>query len=125
MRHLLLIFLFLLTTSFAGNQSVSQYDLVIYGGTAAAVTAAVQAKGTGRQSARACVRFKLAHRLWQHPYGAGLHDFGAIRRYGGRAGDRWRRGGSRPAVLETERAFIERRANSRICDRKTELMSDS
>jgi hypothetical protein len=46
MRHLLLVFLFLFTTSSAGNQS--EYDLVIYGGTAAAVTAAVQAKKMGK-----------------------------------------------------------------------------
>lgn len=48
MRHLLLVFLFLFTTPSAGNQSASSYDLVIYGGTAAAVTAAVQAKKMGR-----------------------------------------------------------------------------
>lgn len=48
MRHLLLAFLFLFTTSSAGNQSASQYDLVIYGGTAAAVTAAAQAKRMGK-----------------------------------------------------------------------------
>jgi FAD-dependent oxidoreductase family protein len=46
MRHLLLFFLFLFATTSAGNQS--QYDLVIYGGTAAAVTAAVQAKKMGK-----------------------------------------------------------------------------
>src|SRR5215467_7697250 len=49
MRHLLLVFLFLFTTSsmcVCGNQS--EYDLVIYGGTAAAVTAAVQAKKMGK-----------------------------------------------------------------------------
>jgi hypothetical protein len=50
MRHLLLAFLFLFITSSAGNQSASQYDLVIYGGTAAAVTAAVQAKRMGKTS---------------------------------------------------------------------------
>jgi FAD dependent oxidoreductase len=48
MRHLLLVFLFLFTASSAGSQSASQYDLVIYGGTAAAVTAAVQAKRMGK-----------------------------------------------------------------------------
>jgi hypothetical protein len=48
MRHLLLAFIFLFATSSAGNQSASQYDLVIYGGTAAAVTAAVQAKKMGK-----------------------------------------------------------------------------
>jgi FAD dependent oxidoreductase len=48
MRYLLLVFLLLFTTSSAGNQSASQYDLVIYGGTAAAVTAAVQAKKMGK-----------------------------------------------------------------------------
>src|SRR6266545_5706917 len=48
MRYLLLVFLLLFTTSSAGNQSASQYDLVIYGGTAAAVTAAVQAKRMGK-----------------------------------------------------------------------------
>src|SRR5499426_3268125 len=49
MRHLLLVFLFLFTTSSMcvwGNQS--EYDLVIYGGTAAAVSAAVQAKHMGK-----------------------------------------------------------------------------
>src|SRR6266508_1690290 len=48
MRYILLVFLLLFTTSSAGNQSASQYDLVIYGGTAAAVTAAVQAKRMGK-----------------------------------------------------------------------------
>src|SRR5882762_9272198 len=46
MRHLLLVFLFLFTALSVGNQS--EYDLVIYGGTAAAVTAAIQAKKMGR-----------------------------------------------------------------------------
>src|SRR5262249_26187281 len=48
MRHLLLIFLLLFSASSAETQSVPQYDLVIYGGTAAAVTAAVQAKRMGK-----------------------------------------------------------------------------
>ncbi|HZF39126.1 MAG TPA: FAD-dependent oxidoreductase [Blastocatellia bacterium] len=48
MRCLLLVFLLLFTTSSAGTQSASQYDLVIYGGTAAAVTAAAQAKRMGK-----------------------------------------------------------------------------
>ena len=48
MRHLLLIFLLLFSASSAGTQSAPQYDLVIYGGTAAAVTAAVQAKRMGK-----------------------------------------------------------------------------
>jgi FAD-dependent oxidoreductase family protein len=48
MRHLLLVFLLLFTTLSAGNQSASQYDIVIYGGTAAAVTAAAQAKRMGK-----------------------------------------------------------------------------
>ena len=48
MRHLLLIFLLLFSASSAETQSTPQYDLVIYGGAAAAVTAAVQAKGMGK-----------------------------------------------------------------------------
>src|SRR4029434_1784046 len=48
MRHLLLIFPLLFSASSAGTQSAPQYDLVIYGGTAAAVTAAVQAKTMGK-----------------------------------------------------------------------------
>jgi len=48
MRHLLLIFLLLFSASSAGTQSAPQYDLVIYGGTAAAITAAVQAKRMGK-----------------------------------------------------------------------------
>src|SRR5215470_2679065 len=48
MRHLLLIFLFLFSASSAETQSTPQYDLVIYGGTATAVTAAVQAKRMGK-----------------------------------------------------------------------------
>ncbi|HEY6401030.1 MAG TPA: FAD-dependent oxidoreductase, partial [Blastocatellia bacterium] len=48
MRHLILVFLFFFTTSSAGSQSGNPYDLVIYGGTAAAVTAAVQAKKMGK-----------------------------------------------------------------------------
>jgi len=48
MRHLLLIFLLLFGASSAGTQSAPQYDLVIYGGTAAAVTAAVQASRMGK-----------------------------------------------------------------------------
>jgi FAD dependent oxidoreductase len=48
MRHLLICFLLLFTASHAGNQTPNQYDLVIYGGTAAAVTAAVQAKIMGK-----------------------------------------------------------------------------
>ena len=34
----------------------------------------VPKKRPGRQSARARLRLQLAHRLWQHPHGAGLHD---------------------------------------------------
>jgi FAD dependent oxidoreductase len=48
MRHLLFCFLLLFAASRAGNQAPDQYDLVIYGGTAAAVTAAVQAKIMGK-----------------------------------------------------------------------------
>jgi FAD dependent oxidoreductase len=48
MRHLLFCFLLLFSASHAGNQTPNQYDLVIYGGTAAAVTAAVQAKIMGK-----------------------------------------------------------------------------
>jgi FAD dependent oxidoreductase len=48
MRHLSFCFLLLFTASHAGNQTPNQYDLVIYGGTAAAVTAAVQAKIMGK-----------------------------------------------------------------------------
>jgi FAD-dependent oxidoreductase family protein len=48
MRYLTLCLLLLFTASSAGNQSANQYDLVIYGGTAAAVTAAVQAKLMGK-----------------------------------------------------------------------------
>jgi len=47
-RHLLLTFGLLLLTSSALAQSTTRYDLVIYGGTAAAVTAAVQAKRMGK-----------------------------------------------------------------------------
>jgi hypothetical protein len=47
-RHLFLI-VFLLSLSFPANaQSTTRYDLVIYGGTAAAVAAAVQAKQMGK-----------------------------------------------------------------------------
>ena len=48
MRHLFLVFLLLLPVSPVESQSVNQHDLVIYGGTAAAVTAAVQAKLMGK-----------------------------------------------------------------------------
>jgi hypothetical protein len=48
MRQLLLIFLLLFGASSAGTQSAPQYDLVIYGGTAAAITAAVQARRMGK-----------------------------------------------------------------------------
>ncbi len=50
MRRLLLPFLLLVLTATANTQSnkPAQYDLVIYGGTAAAVTAAVQAKQMGK-----------------------------------------------------------------------------
>jgi FAD dependent oxidoreductase len=52
MRHLLCCFLVLIAFSPVGNQPANQpanqYDLVIYGGTAAAVTAAVQAKIMGK-----------------------------------------------------------------------------
>jgi hypothetical protein len=48
MRHLVLVFLLLFIVSPAEPQPVNQYDLVVYGGTAAAVTAAVQAKRMGK-----------------------------------------------------------------------------
>ncbi len=48
MRYFLLVSLLLFTTSSAGPQSAPQYDLVVYGGTAAAVMAAVQAKVMGK-----------------------------------------------------------------------------
>src|SRR5262249_20742210 len=48
MRHLLMVFLLLFSASSAGTQSAPQYDLVIYGGTAAAVAAAAQAKRMGK-----------------------------------------------------------------------------
>jgi len=48
MRRLLTIFLLLSITLPVNPQSTSQYDLVVYGGTAAAVTAAVQAKIMGK-----------------------------------------------------------------------------
>ncbi|MGH9937559.1 MAG: FAD-dependent oxidoreductase [Blastocatellia bacterium] len=48
MRHPLLVFLLLFIASHAGTQSANQYDLVIYGGTAAAITAAMQAKMMGK-----------------------------------------------------------------------------
>jgi FAD-dependent oxidoreductase family protein len=48
MRQFIFCFLLLFTASSVGNQSANQYDLVIYGGTAAAVTAAVQAKLMGK-----------------------------------------------------------------------------
>src|SRR5215813_1438462 len=49
MRHFLLVILALSITSPAGTQTPNrQYDLVVYGGTAAAVTAAVQAKIMGK-----------------------------------------------------------------------------
>jgi hypothetical protein len=47
-RHLLLIVLLLSLSSPANAQSTTRYDLVIYGGTAAAVTAAIQAKQMGK-----------------------------------------------------------------------------
>lgn len=48
MRHLLVILLLLLPAAPAQSQPAREYDLVIYGGTAAAVTAAVQAKRMGK-----------------------------------------------------------------------------
>src|SRR5262245_51331780 len=48
MRYFLLLSLLLFTKSSAGPQSAPQYDLVVYGGTAAAVMAAVQAKKLGK-----------------------------------------------------------------------------
>ncbi len=48
MRYLIAVFLLLFITPSAGNQPANQYDLVVYGGTAAAVTAAVQAKIMGK-----------------------------------------------------------------------------
>jgi len=46
MRHILLVLIFLF--AYATAQTSREYDLVIYGGTAAAVTAAVQAKQMGK-----------------------------------------------------------------------------
>ncbi len=48
MRKLLFIFCILLFATTARAQSIKKYDVVIYGGTAAAVTAAVQAKQMGK-----------------------------------------------------------------------------
>src|SRR5215831_18455257 len=48
MRHLLIVFLLLFIDTPAVTQSAPNYDLVVYGGTAAAVTAAVQAKRMGK-----------------------------------------------------------------------------
>ena len=52
MRHFFLAFLLVFivspATTQSTNQSANQYDLVVYGGTAAAVTAAVQAKLMGK-----------------------------------------------------------------------------
>ena len=49
MRNLLWVLLAMTIFAFpARSQSATQYDLVIYGGTAAAVTAAVQAKQMGK-----------------------------------------------------------------------------
>jgi FAD dependent oxidoreductase len=48
MRHLITVFLLLSFTSPANTQPTDQYDLVVYGGNAAAVTAAVQAKIMGK-----------------------------------------------------------------------------
>jgi hypothetical protein len=48
MRPLLIVLLLLLPAAPARSQSAKEYDLVIYGGTAAAVTAAVQAKRMGK-----------------------------------------------------------------------------
>ncbi|MBK9315550.1 MAG: FAD-dependent oxidoreductase [Acidobacteria bacterium] len=92
MRHILWIFLLLSFISSAGIQSDRQYDLVIYGGTAAAVTAAVQAKvmgksvvivspdrhlgglssgglgftDTGNKAVIGGLAREFYHRLWQH-----------------------------------------------------------
>jgi hypothetical protein len=48
MRNLLIVLLLLLPAAPARSQSAREYDLVIYGGTAAAVTAAIQAKRMGK-----------------------------------------------------------------------------
>ncbi|HKE03920.1 MAG TPA: FAD-dependent oxidoreductase, partial [Blastocatellia bacterium] len=48
MRHLLIVFLLLFIDTPAVTQSAPNYDLVVYGGAAAAVTAAVQAKRLGK-----------------------------------------------------------------------------
>src|ERR671924_18439 len=48
MRRTIVAILFLFISSSARAQSAPRYDLVIYGGTAAAVTAAVQAKKMGK-----------------------------------------------------------------------------
>ena len=78
MRHLSLIFLLLFSASSAETQSAPQYDLVIYGGAAAAVTAAVQAKRMGKTvvivspdkhlgglSSGGLAR-EFYHRVWKH-----------------------------------------------------------
>src|SRR5690242_14297733 len=46
-KFLFIQFVLLLTVA-AGAQSINKYDVVIYGGTAAAVTAAIQAKQMGK-----------------------------------------------------------------------------
>ena len=48
MRYGLLAVLLLATAGSAAPQSTPQYDVVVYGGTAAAVTAAVQARRMGK-----------------------------------------------------------------------------
>src|SRR5688572_31551143 len=48
MRYGLLAAVLLATAGSAAPQSTAQYDVVVYGGTAAAVTAAVQARTMGK-----------------------------------------------------------------------------
>ena len=43
-----------------------------------------QQGGTVRHSAGSCVPERLAHRVWKHPDGAGLHGAVAECRHGGR-----------------------------------------
>jgi hypothetical protein len=48
MRYFIMVFLLAFTATTVETQTAKQYDLVVYGGTAAAVTAAVQAKRMGK-----------------------------------------------------------------------------
>jgi hypothetical protein len=108
MRHLLLVFLLLFIAKTAGTQSVSRYDLVIYGGTAAAVTAAVQAKmmgktviivspdkhlgglssgglgftDTGNKSVIGGIAREFYHRVWKHYHQAATWKWEKREEYG-------------------------------------------